>query len=696
MKIATLVKTGDGPVWIIPHVLAARAAGDDVVVLLPAPHHWDSRVARELAGHGVPVVESPAPRRGASLPAQIAAVGRLRATLRELGVDVVHYHLYASALVARFATVGTPITRVHMVAGPLYLDNTLIRWAERVLCHLDHLLIATTGDIRNRYAALGLPASRLCTLPYGVDLGRFSPPTPERRRAARADLGIGPDEFVAVCVAYFYPPKRMVHPGRGVKGHEVLLEAWARFVERGGRGTLILLGGGYGEAGTRYRDRLRAASASLTGADRVRWVDSVLDVRPYYAAADVNVVSSWSEGYASGMEASACGVPTVATAVGGLPEVVDTETGWLVDPGDATALAGALLAAAAGRGTADARRRAEAARRRAEQMLDRHLLSQDTVAALHDAAASRPARSRAGQSMNTLTARLPAPRVPGRLVRGRRGGVHESPTGAVPSSAVPSGAVPSGAVPSGAVPSGARRERGVPGGPLLRLLPGLPRRMAWIAYRGYLLRVDPVRFARRIGVRVGDGCRLIEITPATFGTEPYLIRLGHRVGIAGGVRFITHDGAVTRLRRAHPDADVVAPIVVGDDVIFGLNAVIMPGVTIGADVIVAAGAVVMRDIPPGSVVAGAPARVISDVEQWERRALARSVGTGRMSPRRKREVFLARFAAQLDAQPEAGPGAESGASASDSASTSASGSPATAGAPADRGDSPSDILSVAK
>ncbi|WP_235489235.1 hypothetical protein, partial [Frankia sp. AvcI1] len=48
MKIATLVKTGDGPLWIIPHVLAARESGDQVVVLLPAPDHTDSRVAREL------------------------------------------------------------------------------------------------------------------------------------------------------------------------------------------------------------------------------------------------------------------------------------------------------------------------------------------------------------------------------------------------------------------------------------------------------------------------------------------------------------------------------------------------------------------------------------------------------------------------------------------------------------------------
>ncbi len=631
MKIATLVKTGDGPLWIIPHVLAARESGDQVVVLLPAPDHIDSRVARELTALGIEVVESPAPRRGASPAAQLVGILRLRARLRELGVDIVHYHLYASALAVRLATLGTRITRVYMVAGPLYLDNTLIRRAERVLCRLDHLLIASSADIRRRYAALGLPAHRMRTLSYGVDLERFSPADDERRRAARAELGLGEDEFVAVCVAYFYPPKRLVHPGQGVKGHEVLLAAWARFAERGGRGTLILLGGGYGEAGESYREQVRAWAARLPGADRVRWVDSVTDVRPFYAAADVNVVSSWSESYGAGGEASACGVPSVATAAGGLPELVDEETGWLVGLGDAVAMAAALQEAAAGRRTPAARRRGEAARLRAEKLLDRRALSHDVVAALHHAA---------------------------RVRHTPRRGLHRASS---PSSPKPSAVQPSSSSSSSSsLPVGPSARRSGPDRPgagalvgRVRLAPlaALPGRALRAAFRTYLLRTDPVGYARSIGVWLGVDCRLIEVTAATFGTEPYLIRLGDRVAIAGGVRFVTHDGAVTRMRRQHPDIDVVAPIRVGNDTAIGLNAIIMPGVTIGSDVVIAAGSVVMRDVPARSLVAGAPARVVTDVEQWERRMLARSVGTGAMSPQRKREVFLDRFAAELAADP---------------------------------------------
>ncbi|WP_261561714.1 glycosyltransferase [Frankia tisae] len=631
MKIATLVKTGDGPLWILPHVLAARESGDQVVVLLPAPDHTDSRVARELTALGIEVVESPAPRRGASPAGQLVGIVQLRARLRELGVDVVHYHLYASALAVRFATLGTRVTRVYMVAGPLYLDNALIRRAERVLCRLDHLVIASSVDIRRRYAALGLPAHRMRTLSYGVDLERFVPVDDERRREARAGLGLAKDEFVAVCVAYFYPPKRLVRPGQGVKGHEVLLAAWARFAEGGGRGTLILLGGGYGKAGESYREQVRAWAARLPGADRVRWVDSVTDVRPFYAAADVNVVSSWSESYGAGAEASACAVPTIATAAGGLPELVDDETGWLVGLGDAAAMAAALQEAAAGRRTPAASRRAAAARMRAEKMLDRRALSHDVVAALHEAARVRhPARW--GQHRASS---LSAPK----LTSVESSSVEPSPS---PSSLPPS------ARPPGRDRSGARALVGrVRSSPLV----ALPGRALRVARRTYLLRTDPVGYARSIGVRLGVDCRFIGVTAATFGTEPYLIRLGDRVAIADGVRFITHDGAAHRLRREHPDIDVVGPIRVGHDAVIGMNTIIMPGVTIGADVVIAAGSVVMRDVPARSLAAGAPARVVTDVEQWERRMLARSVGTGAMSPQRKREVFLDRFAAELAADP---------------------------------------------
>ncbi len=257
---------------------------------------------------------------------------------------MVNYHLYSAALAGRVAAAGLPTTTVHMVPGPLFLEVPFIRLVERVLARLDDHIICSSSRIYQEYASLGVPRQSLAYVPYSVDFDRFRPCTPEARAAARAYLGVPSAGFVAVCVAWFYPPKRLVHRGVGIKGHDVLLRAWARFRSRGGVGTLVLAGSGVGSAGDEYRDRLRSLARHLGIEPSVRWLGHVDDVRTCYAAADVSILPSWSENYGSVGEASAMGVPTLGSRVGGIPElVVEGATGWTFPPGDASALSRLLL-----------------------------------------------------------------------------------------------------------------------------------------------------------------------------------------------------------------------------------------------------------------------------------------------------------------------------------------------------------------
>ena len=153
---------------------------------------------------------------------------------------------------------------------------------------------------------------------------------------------------------------------------------------------------------------------------------------------------------------------------------------------------------------------------------------------------------------------------------------------------------------------------------------------------------DPVGFVRRIGVTVGTGCRIVAPSRATFGSEPFMITLGDHVAIAAEARFITHDGGLWVFRPKYPDIDHVAPIVVHDNVMIGLGAVLMPGVEVGPNAVVAARAVVTRAVPPGTVVAGTPARVICTLDEYERNALPRAMHTARLPPAERRAAFLAR------------------------------------------------------
>lgn len=150
---------------------------------------------------------------------------------------------------------------------------------------------------------------------------------------------------------------------------------------------------------------------------------------------------------------------------------------------------------------------------------------------------------------------------------------------------------------------------------------------------------DPVGWARRQGVRVGERSRFIGVGIETFGSEPYLVSLGDDCTVTAGVRFITHDGGAHVARSVRPQLDVVAPIVLGDRVFVGMEAVFMPGVTVGDNVVVGARSVVTRDVPSGTVVAGMPAKPVSDIDTYVERLTARGDDTFGMSPREKRRFY---------------------------------------------------------
>lgn len=187
-------------------------------------------------------------------------------------------------------------------------------------------LVALTETHRAHLAAeLHVPAARFHVLRSGVDLARFDAQRP--RAEARRAAGLPEDVPLAGIVAALRPEKN----------HALFLEAAKRVLAQVPDAHFLIAGDGPARA-----DVERLCRDSGLG-DRVRMLGAREDVPALYRALDVAVLSSHDIVETlpvTLLEAAACGTPAVATAVGSVRDVVvDGETGWVVPPGDAAALA---------------------------------------------------------------------------------------------------------------------------------------------------------------------------------------------------------------------------------------------------------------------------------------------------------------------------------------------------------------------
>lgn len=151
-----------------------------------------------------------------------------------------------------------------------------------------------------------------------------------------------------------------------------------------------------------------------------------------------------------------------------------------------------------------------------------------------------------------------------------------------------------------------------------------------------------VSYLRKQGAKIGEGTRLLCHTNS-FGSEPYLIKVGKDCFFSDNVLMTTHDGGVKVLNSLDyfggTSADKVAPIVIGDNCFIGNGAKILPGVTIGNNVIIGTGSVVTKDIPDNIIAAGVPAKPICTIDEFYQKNRDRFYSTGSMNYDEKKKYL---------------------------------------------------------
>ena len=340
----------------IASCVALDRAGYDCM-LATSFRESDASSLADARRRGCRVVDIPALGREVAPLADLTALAELVRLIRRERPAIVHTHTSKAGFIGRLAAVIARAPAViHQPHGHIFygyssprrtavftaLERQAARWTDRI--------ITLTDRGAQEHLARGIGrAEQYVAVPSGVPTAELRAAAPPRGEA-RARLGLDPDAFIVVGLGRLVP----------IKGFDLLARALPAVVAQIPSARVLLVGDGA------ERAHLGAIAASMGVAERLRMTGETTDVASYLAAADVVAVPSRNEGMGRVIvEAMALGLPVVATAVGGIPDVVtDGECGRLVEPEDVDALGAALIEL--GRDPALRRKLGEAAVRRAE------------------------------------------------------------------------------------------------------------------------------------------------------------------------------------------------------------------------------------------------------------------------------------------------------------------------------------------
>jgi glycosyltransferase involved in cell wall biosynthesis len=256
------------------------------------------------------------------------ALSLVRTAIRASGCDVVHAHLGTSAFLVPIAArqVGVPcVSTLHHVPSRNRSRRLLLKeWLWTRSAERGAALVYVSEAARRAAADLVGPARPTWQVVYnGVDLSRFTP-VGEQPGALPADLPVPPGALVVTIVAALREPK----------GHAVALQAWSRVRSKHPDAVLLVVG-----------DGPHAPALHALAGDGVVFAGAREDVPQILRGSTLALLPSLTEALPTAtIEAAAAGLAVVATTVGGTPETVEHgETGLLVPPGDAQALADSVI-----------------------------------------------------------------------------------------------------------------------------------------------------------------------------------------------------------------------------------------------------------------------------------------------------------------------------------------------------------------
>jgi len=257
------------------------------------------------------------------------------AYIRAEKIDVVHAILPNSYVVGAIATAlaGRAKLVLSRVSQNWYHEQLpLLGFLERHVFHRRvDIAICNSRAIREQLLAEGIPRDKIRLIQNGIEVQAFSHPG-RGRSQARKEVGVSDEALVFSSVANFYP----------YKGHADMLKALNLACDRFPPNWMLLAAGGDIDG---YMNEMGRLCEVLGLSRHVRFLGQWNDIELILRAADIHISASHTEGLPNNvLEAMCASLPVVATAVGGVPDLVtDGQTGFLVPAKNPEQLAHALV-----------------------------------------------------------------------------------------------------------------------------------------------------------------------------------------------------------------------------------------------------------------------------------------------------------------------------------------------------------------
>jgi glycosyltransferase involved in cell wall biosynthesis len=374
MKVLHLIKTPVGATWALNQVEVLRNHGVEIVVMLPP---GDSPTVPRYEACGCKVIRFDFGLAMKEPWATAKKLQDLRSIIEEENPDLVHSHFYITTLLMRLALRNNiSLPRIYQVAGPLHLEHGAFRKLEIGLSTERDYWIGSSRCTIDHYLRSGVSRRRLFLSYYGLGVSKNGDIKP---RFLRKLLNLDDDDLLIGNVSWMYAPKYYLGHTKGLKRHEDMIDALGMIVRQNPNVKGVFIGGAWNGAEW-YENRLRVRAQRVAG-NQIILPGPLPGDQAFQAWADYDVAIHVpvSENCGGVVEPLYFAVPTIASRVGGLPEVIiEGKTGYLVPPRNPK-----ILAKRIGEVVSDferARQMAETGKLLVERMFDVDRTAQEIVA----------------------------------------------------------------------------------------------------------------------------------------------------------------------------------------------------------------------------------------------------------------------------------------------------------------------------